>query len=111
MRLVISARSNSSPVLERAAPSRHIVQGVLRAHALQAQNAVEGRPQLGEEGQRPAQVHHLALDLPALGQAGDGLVHHGGEDALRRCRFSGPPWFKSAWMSDLANTPHREAML
>ena len=59
----------------------HIVQGVFRAHALHAQDPVKGGPQLGEEGQRAAQVHHLALDLPALGQAGDGLVHHGGEDA------------------------------
>ena len=25
--------------------------------------------------------------------------------------FFWAPWFKSAWMSDLANTPHREAML
>ena len=25
--------------------------------------------------------------------------------------FFWAPWFKRAWMSDLANTPHREAML
>ena len=68
---------------------RHIVQGIFRAQALHAQNAVKGRPQLGEEGQRPAQVHHLALNLPALGQARDGLVHHGGEDALGDVVFLG----------------------
>ena len=68
---------------------RHIVQGIFWAQALHAQNAVKGRPQLGEEGQRPAQVHHLALNLPALGQARDGLIHHGGEDALGDVVFLG----------------------
>ena len=60
---------------------RHIVQRVFRADAGEAQDAVKCGPQLGEEGERPAQVHHLALNLPALGQACNGLVHHGGEDA------------------------------
>ena len=37
--------------------------------------------QLGEEEQRPAQKCHFSLNGTALGQPGDGLVHHGLEDA------------------------------
>ncbi|CCX39036.1 unknown [Clostridium sp. CAG:1013] len=61
---------------------RHIVQGVFRADTLHSQDPVESGAQLGEEGERSAQVYHVALDLPALGQTGNGLIHHGGEDAL-----------------------------
>ncbi len=47
---------------------------------LAGQVAFEGRAQLGQEVQRPTQEHHVAADGAAAGEAGDGLLHHGGED-------------------------------
>ena len=65
----------------------HEQQAVLRAGALHAQGVVKALPQAAGEGQGPAQVQHVPLDGPALGQAGDGLVHHrlidAGGDVLR----------------------------
>ena len=61
----------------------HIVQAVFRAGADHAQGLVEAFFQLGQEGEGAAQIEHAALDASALGQAGDGLVHHRAEDAGR----------------------------
>ena len=65
----------------------HVQQAVLRAGALHPQGVVEALPQDAGEGQGPAQVQDVATDGTALGQAGDGLVHHrlvdAGGDILR----------------------------
>ena len=47
---------------------------------IQLQRLREPLPQPPEEVERPAQKDDLSLQLPALGQAGHGLVHHGLED-------------------------------
>ena len=60
---------------------RHGVQRVLRMDAGDAQRLVEAVPQLAEESQRPAQVHHVAGDLAPLREARDGLPGHGLEYA------------------------------
>jgi hypothetical protein len=44
------------------------------------ERADEGRPQLGQEVQRPAEEDHLAADRVSAGQAGDGLGGDGLED-------------------------------
>ena len=54
----------------------HEQQTVLRTGARHAQGAVKALPQAAGEGQRSAQIEHVALDGPALGKARDGLVHH-----------------------------------
>ena len=55
---------------------RHIIQAVFRADAGNAQGIVKTLAQHIREGERAAQIQHIALDGTALGQAGDGLVHH-----------------------------------
>ena len=55
---------------------RHIEQAVLGAMAGDAQRLVKAPAQHRAEGQRPAQIEDVALDGPALGQAGDGLADH-----------------------------------
>ena len=54
----------------------HVQQAVLRTGALDPQGVVKALPQDSGEGQGPAQVQDVALDGPALGQPGNGLVHH-----------------------------------
>ena len=47
---------------------------------VQMQRLLEPLAQPLEEVERTAQKGHLALDLPALAEAGHGLVHHRLED-------------------------------
>ena len=55
---------------------RHEQQAVLRTGALHPQGVVEALPQAAGEGQGSAQIQHVAVNGPALGQTGDGLIHH-----------------------------------
>ena len=65
----------------------HKQQAILRTSSGDAQSLVKVLAQTTGESQRTAQVQHIALNGPALGQARDGLVHHrlidAGGDVLR----------------------------
>ena len=69
---------------------RHIVQGIFRADAAYAQNAVKGRAKLRKKGQRAAEIDHFSLDFPTLGKAGHRLVDHGVQNAQGDVIFLGP---------------------
>ena len=62
---------------------RHKIKAVFRAGPRHAQRLVEALFQLGQKCERPAQIQHVAANLPALRKARDGLVHHGIENAGR----------------------------
>ena len=49
---------------------------MLRAQAGELQRVVKALAQLAVEGERPAQIQHVALNGPALGKTRDGLVYH-----------------------------------
>ena len=64
------------------------VLGEDRMFVVQLQRLLEALAQPLAIVQRPAEEHDLALDLPALGQARDGLVHHRLVDAGRHVRLA-----------------------
>ena len=72
---------------------RHKHVGVLRKHGVfrgEMERFDEPAAQPFEEKQRTAQKQDLTPYLPSLGQAGDGLVDHGLEDARRDILFARP---------------------
>ena len=78
------------PLPAPGGPQGHVVEGVFRAAAGEAQGLVKTFPQLGQEGEGAPQVQHLPLDTPPLGQPGDGLVHHRPEDTGGHVLLPGP---------------------
>ena len=61
----------------------HEIQRIFWAHALRTQCPIEQTAQLGQKGERPAQISDVAGDVAPLRQPGDGLVHYSHEDAGR----------------------------
>lgn len=77
---------------------------------VQFQGADKSLLQLRQKVQRAAQKGHVSPDRLAAGKTADGLIYHSLKMEADRSSFVAPSLI-SGWISDLAKTPHRAAMV
>ena len=68
---------------------RNVIQRIFRTDPFQMKHLIKAGPQLTEERQGTAEIQHVPLNGPSLGQTGNGLVDHRHENGTGDVLVSG----------------------